>query len=88
VAGNWQIVQTGDFNADGKSDLLWRDTNTGTVAVWLLNGLSVLQSGSLGGEKGYARSEKSRPARMEPPGGPGGSVRGGRVGDGERDHRR
>ena len=33
---------------DGKHDLLWRDANTGTVAIWLLDGLQVLQTGSLG----------------------------------------
>jgi FG-GAP-like repeat len=48
VPGNWVITGTGDFNGDGKHDILWRDTNTGTVAVWLLNGLQILQSASLG----------------------------------------
>ncbi len=37
-----------DFDGDGNSDILWRDTSTGTVAIWLLNGLQVAQSGSLG----------------------------------------
>jgi kumamolisin len=27
-----------DFNGDGKQDLLWRDTSTGQVGVWLMNG--------------------------------------------------
>ena len=30
----WQIVGTGDFNGDGKTDILWRNTN-GTVTDWL-----------------------------------------------------
>jgi hypothetical protein len=34
---NWQIVGTGDFNGDGKDDILWRDGN-GTVTNWLANG--------------------------------------------------
>ena len=33
----WSIVGTGDFNGDGKSDILWRDT-PGDVAIWLMNG--------------------------------------------------
>jgi hypothetical protein len=36
------------MNGDGRVDLLWRDSTTGTVAIWLLNGLQVLQVGSLG----------------------------------------
>ena len=48
VPSNWSIVLTSDFNGDGKSDILWRDSTTGVVAIWLLNGLQVAQSGSLG----------------------------------------
>ena len=47
VPTNWQIAETGDFNGDAKSDILWRDMSMGggTVAIWLLNGLQVLQTG-------------------------------------------
>jgi len=48
VPANWHIIETGDFNGDGKSDILWRDFNSGAVAIWLLNGLQVLQSGNAG----------------------------------------
>jgi len=48
VPANWHIIETGDFNDDGKSDLLWHDGNSGTVAIWLLNGLQVTQSGNVG----------------------------------------
>lgn len=30
----WQIIGTGDFNGDGRDDLLWRHTN-GTLSNWL-----------------------------------------------------
>jgi hypothetical protein len=44
VAGNpgptWHIVGTGDFNADGKTDIAWRNDN-GAVAVWDMNGTTV-----------------------------------------------
>ena len=33
-----------DFNSDGKSDILWRNTSTGENAIWLMNGLT--ESGS------------------------------------------
>jgi ELWxxDGT repeat protein len=38
---------TSDFNADGKSDLLWQNSS-GEVVIWELNGTSVLRSASLG----------------------------------------
>src|SRR5208282_1329720 len=37
----WTIVGTGDFNGDGKSDILWRDTS-GDVAIWEMNGTTIL----------------------------------------------
>jgi len=36
----WAVAETGDFNRDGKSDILWRDT-TGDVGVWFMNGSQV-----------------------------------------------
>jgi hypothetical protein len=36
---DWRIVGTGDFNGDGRPDILWRDqAKTGQIAVWLMNG--------------------------------------------------
>ncbi len=39
VDWNWLPVATGDFNLDGKSDVLWRHQVTGTLLVWLLDGV-------------------------------------------------
>jgi hypothetical protein len=36
----WKVVGVGDFNTDGKSDLMWRHMGTGELGVWLMNGLS------------------------------------------------
>ena len=44
TASNWDVLGSGDFNADGKADILWRD-NEGNVAVWLMNGTSVAGGG-------------------------------------------
>jgi len=44
VATSWTIVGTGDFNGDGIPTFLWRNTN-GDVAIWLMNGLSLLSIG-------------------------------------------
>src|SRR5690349_4022765 len=54
--GNYQIANTGesvrsaasDFDRDGKSDILWRNTATGGVVAWLMNGASVASYPSIG----------------------------------------
>jgi hypothetical protein len=43
------VVGTGDFNGDGKSDILWRDTN-GDVYIWLMNGFQLISSADLGND--------------------------------------
>ncbi len=40
---DWHIMGTGDYNNDGKSDILWQNPS-GAVAVWEMNGTSVLAS--------------------------------------------
>ncbi|MGI0486044.1 DUF4347 domain-containing protein [Pantanalinema rosaneae CENA516] len=40
----WQIVGTGDFNGDGKVDMLWRHNQTGATGVWLMNGTKFVQA--------------------------------------------
>lgn len=42
---NWQAVGVGDFNGDGKADILWRHAGTGANSIWLMDGLTRL-SGS------------------------------------------
>ena len=37
----WTIVETGDFNGDGQTDIAWRNTSNGANAVWLMNGTNV-----------------------------------------------
>ena len=32
---DWQVAATGDFNGDGRVDILWRSTSTGAIADWL-----------------------------------------------------
>jgi hypothetical protein len=40
---NGALTATHDFAGDGKSDILWRNSNTGVVAGWLMNGSAVTQ---------------------------------------------
>ena len=43
---NYFSAVESDFNDDGKSDILWRNT-TGDVAVWLMNGVSLEQAATV-----------------------------------------
>ncbi len=40
---SWSVAAIGDFNADGHSDILWRDTN-GTLIEWALQGAQITSS--------------------------------------------
>jgi hypothetical protein len=41
----WVIEDSGDYNGDGKTDLLWRNTANNQLAVWELDGTQ-LQPGT------------------------------------------
>ncbi|MDA1276618.1 MAG: VCBS repeat-containing protein [Verrucomicrobia bacterium] len=43
---NWKIVGTGDFDSDGKLDLLFQHTD-GTLAVWFLDGTALSRASVL-----------------------------------------
>ena len=44
---------TSDFNADGKSDILWQNTN-GQAAIWLMNGTNPTVKAAVGATPGRA----------------------------------
>ena len=48
VAADWTIQGVGDFNGDGKADILWRHTS-GRVDIWLMNGTSISERRRAGG---------------------------------------
>jgi hypothetical protein len=44
---DWHIVGVGDFNGDGRADILWRHTS-GFVSQWLVDGTTIIGAGSPG----------------------------------------
>ena len=41
----WQIRQISDFNGDGRADILWRESASGSTYLWLMNGATAISSG-------------------------------------------
>jgi hypothetical protein len=48
AADGWHFQDTGDFNGDGKTDLLFLNDATHGVAVWEMNGTQVLAGAQVG----------------------------------------
>jgi hypothetical protein len=44
---SWTIAGTGDFDGNGSTDIVWRDTS-GNVGIWLMNGTQILSTAMLG----------------------------------------
>ena len=44
---DWKIITTGDFNGDGKSDLVWQNQATGLVELQFLDGNTAVGGGTI-----------------------------------------
>ena len=44
----WSVQQVGDFDGDGKSDILFYNNATSQVAIWLMNGTAIRSTGTPG----------------------------------------
>ena len=58
---SWSVAQVGDFNGDGKSDLLWRQDTTGALAEWLMDGPQITSSQSISVTPDSSWQVQSRP---------------------------
>jgi len=50
---NWKVHGSGDFDGDGKADILWQNTD-GRPAVWLMDGLAATAGSDVGLNPGAA----------------------------------
>jgi hypothetical protein len=41
MGSGWSALGSGDFNQDGRADVLWENTSTGTVDIWEMNGANL-----------------------------------------------
>jgi len=46
VGNDWHVQDIGDYNSDGKSDILWRH-DSGQVYIWEMNGLGITAEGAV-----------------------------------------
>ncbi len=42
LSTNWKVAATGDFNADGRPDLIWRNYTSQKLVVWTMDGTTKL----------------------------------------------
>ena len=52
VGDPWGIVGAGDFDGNGKADILWHNSTTNETQIWFMDGFKVVNTGTVLGENG------------------------------------
>jgi hypothetical protein len=58
---SWSLAQIGDFDGNGKSDLLWRQDTTGTLVEWLMDGAQIASNQTIATYSGSSWQVQSKP---------------------------
>ena len=59
AGGGWNAKRTGDFDGDGKADIVWENVDA-SVALWLMNGTAMSSgAGIIGPASGWSVSGAS-----------------------------
>jgi hypothetical protein len=56
---SWSLIEIGDFNGDGKSDAMWRQSTTGALSEWLMNGSQITASNAVTFQAGQPMPDAS-----------------------------
>lgn len=48
----WRIVSSGDFNSDGRTDILWHNSSSNETQIWLMNDRNIIGRRTVLGEDG------------------------------------
>ena len=43
----WRVIGTGDLDANGQPDIVWRHEPTGTIALWFMDGIALRSTATL-----------------------------------------
>ncbi|MGQ8850922.1 hypothetical protein ACUTT6_27385, partial [Bacillus sp. TSA_125.2] len=52
VGAPWSIVGTSDMNRDGKSDIVWHNSDTNETQIWFMNDHKIISRETVLGENG------------------------------------
>ena len=55
---SWNIVEIGDFNGSGDSDILWQQSTTGALVEWQMNGSQIVSSQTVTSQGDSGRTQQ------------------------------
>jgi hypothetical protein len=67
VTPNYSIVGIGDLNGDGAEDLVWRNSDDGSISTWMMDGKTLLKKADGTDDFDFIRLGAGSPAGSPPP---------------------